>query len=106
MAFFYFREDLLVLEIYHFWFFSLHFSYFKELVYCLLLLSWQKSLFFYCGAKLAQEDILDFPQELMTAWGSCIMVPGNHYLSIRKLTCSGKVITPLNHCEYLMWYGY
>lgn len=72
-----FREHLLLLYIYLFRFFSLLFSYCKVLVCCYLCLNLLRNLFFFYEVDLAEEYILDFPQELMIAWGSCTMVLGN-----------------------------
>jgi hypothetical protein len=77
-----FREHLLMLGIYHCQFFSLLFSYCKVQVSYLLLLGWWRKLYFYFIVELAQDYIFDFLQELMTASGSCTMVPGNDFFPL------------------------
>ena len=77
-----FREHLLVLRIYHCHFFSHLFSYCKALVYYLLPLGWWRKLYCYFIVELAQDHILDFLQELMTAWHTCTMVPGNDFFHL------------------------
>ena len=79
-----FREHRLMLSIYHCQFFSLLFSYCKALVYYFPPLSWWRKLYFYFIVELTQDLILHFLQELMIAWGSCTMAPGNGFFHLQR----------------------